>query len=64
MSALRGRPRMVLSGGNYRKGPQWSVDGTEIACPSYDAEQCFVDIVSLHSLEIRRFPLPAPEGHQ
>ncbi len=62
MSALGGRPRKVLSG-NYANGPQWSADGTEIACPINDpGRRCYVDIVTLSSLATLRVPLANPEG--
>jgi len=62
MSALGGRPRKVLSVSRTRRGFQWSADGTELACPILDGGRCYVDIVTLSSLESRRAPLSNPEG--
>ncbi len=77
MPALGGIPRAVLTAAGMAEfggqAPQWSSDGTELACVVQDDSGFFVEIVSLSTGESRRLPLPgvrsrfhlswSPDGH-
>lgn len=61
MSPLAGVPNKVVAvttGQFYGSPPQWSADGTLLACVVEDTEGRFVEIVSPGSGDSRRLPLP------
>ena len=59
VQALAGMPRKVTTTGLLMGSPpQWSPDGTEIACVAQDTSGFFVKIVSLRTGESRRLQLP------
>ena len=64
VSALGGTPRKVADtlGPGTPTMPQWSSDGTELACVIYEDADGFAEIVALDSGTSRRVPLPGHDG--
>ena len=64
VSALGGTPRKVADtvGIGPPTMPQWSSDGTELACVIYEDADGFAEIVSLDSGTSRRVRLPGHDG--
>ena len=64
MPALAGGARKVASTGRTRNAsaPQWSAQGSELACTVYEADEPFAAIVSLQTGQARRVALPGEWG--
>jgi Tol biopolymer transport system component/tRNA A-37 threonylcarbamoyl transferase component Bud32 len=64
MSALAGTPRKVKSVSQLMwSPPQWSTQGTELACMVRDATGFFIDILSLSTGDSRRLPIQGRKGN-